>query len=261
MRTSAPLARRRTISRPALSFKFTHMPFLLRLTRMNRADSPSVKGPTARSQSPPGGSTLVTAAPRSPSITEHSGPATPCETSITLIPVSAKAIRPPHSGHGSRGRRASQGFRQAELTQNLLLVLPQLWRGPRDRGRVSTEPPVRPAHAARAPGGVNGLEHVIRPGLGVVVYEVGAGFVSQVKGAGHAVRPEGLFPLPRSLLFESLGEEGDQHFPVFHPLRVVHKPWVGTQLLPSERLTQPRPDAVMDRRHADVPQRGREGLV
>src|SRR5207247_4417100 len=173
MRMSAPLARRRIISWPAFSFRFTHTPFLVRLSRMNRADSPWVKGPISRSQSPSGGSILVTAAPRSPRLMAQSGPGTPCETSITLIPASARAIRPPYSaGRGSGGRRAGRDCRQTKLPQNFRLVFPQPRRGPRDRGHISAKAPVRPAHATRTPRRVDRLDHLVGLGLGMVVHEM-----------------------------------------------------------------------------------------
>src|SRR5437773_768075 len=192
----------------------------------------------------------------------QSGPGTPCETSITLIPASARAIRPPYSaGRGSGGRRAGRDCRQTKLPQNFRLVCPQPRRAPRDRGHISPNVPVRPAHATRTARAADRLDHLVCPGLGMVVHEMAARFVSQIEGAGNTVGFEDLFPLPRGLLFEGLFENGDQRLPIFDPLCIGHKPWVRAQLWPSQGCAQPCPDPVMDRRYAEVSQGSWEGLI
>ena len=70
------------------------MPRLLRWNCRNSAPSGapppagSTNGPIVRSQSPEGGSSFTTSAPRSPSCIAQSAPEMPCETSTTRRPSS-----------------------------------------------------------------------------------------------------------------------------------------------------------------------------
>src|SRR5260370_37345225 len=64
------------------------MLFLLRLRLRKTALSPPTNGgPILRALSPPGGSTLITSAPASPSCIEQNGPHSPCVTSTTRNPA------------------------------------------------------------------------------------------------------------------------------------------------------------------------------
>src|ERR1700687_1799036 len=64
------------------------MLFLLRLRLRKTALSlPTNGGPILRALSPPGGSTLITSAPASPSCIEQNGPHNPCVTSRTRNPA------------------------------------------------------------------------------------------------------------------------------------------------------------------------------
>src|SRR5438045_7642433 len=78
--------RRRTMSRPSGCLRSTARLFLLRLkTGKNPAPACSRR----RVLSPSSGSTLITSAPRSASISPHEGPITMCANSTTRTPSSS----------------------------------------------------------------------------------------------------------------------------------------------------------------------------
>src|SRR5260370_23353510 len=88
------------------------MLFLLRLRLRKTALSPPTNGgPILRALSPPGGSTLITSAPASPSCIEQNGPHSPCVTSTTRNParLPCALIISPFASLGGRCRDADFG--------------------------------------------------------------------------------------------------------------------------------------------------------
>src|SRR5262245_37985001 len=84
--------RRWKIAFPAEVLRSSDRLRLLRFRWRNTELSDFTNGPVLRSQSPSGGSTLITSAPRSPSCMLHIAPAAPCETSTTLSPDNANVV-------------------------------------------------------------------------------------------------------------------------------------------------------------------------
>src|SRR6185437_5511636 len=88
--TSASAASARTASWPSRSRRSAHTDRLLRDCTSHHTEVPSRSSLHLRSGSPtPGGSTLITSAPKSASVLPANGPAMSCPSSSTLIPWSA----------------------------------------------------------------------------------------------------------------------------------------------------------------------------
>src|SRR6476661_4666403 len=85
-------ASRMNAARPSAVFRLMTMPRLPRLTALKLGLSPPEPPGIWRVESPVGGSTLITSAPRSASSIAQNGPAMTCVTSRTRIPASAAAV-------------------------------------------------------------------------------------------------------------------------------------------------------------------------
>src|SRR5713101_1345787 len=121
------------------------MLFLLRLRLRKTALSPPTNGgPILRALSPPGGSTLITSAPASPSCIEQNGPHSPCVTSTTRNPARLPCtliISPFASLAGS----------DAEFGQHLGGMLTRKATGSNRSGGSTVEFPREAVHVELAP--------------------------------------------------------------------------------------------------------------
>ena len=90
--TSAVLTSRRANSKPARCFRLMAMPSLPRFILAKYTLLSFTIGPMWRASSPPGGSTLITLAPRSPKIIVQNGPANTLVKSMTVKPSKSLAI-------------------------------------------------------------------------------------------------------------------------------------------------------------------------
>src|SRR3954469_24521411 len=107
--TSARCASRRSTSLPRGAFRSRASERLLRFSRTNPDDSPSMNGAMVRTWSPPSGfSILITSAPRSASCSVQNGAAMKLPTSRTRRPARAgsgmRALYPDASRLGAAGR-------------------------------------------------------------------------------------------------------------------------------------------------------------
>ena len=98
--TSVDSSRRRLASRPRSVLRSRTTERFPRLSGRKYLPTPGATGMTWRYASPPGGSTLMTSAPRSARGTPHRGPATYCAYSRTLTPSSGGVTEAP--AHAAR---------------------------------------------------------------------------------------------------------------------------------------------------------------
>ena len=104
--TSARSASFKNMSRPSGCLRSMAIDFLLRLTWRKAALWLAIRGGLQRVGSPVrGSSTLITSAPRSPSIIEAKGPGSMRERSSTRIPSNACRIGAPLTRQKAKGKR------------------------------------------------------------------------------------------------------------------------------------------------------------